>query len=116
MKKKIIIASATVLFAVATVFNLNLLQENSVGDVSLDAIAVMAQAQNETPSGGNQPNNKSETVATKKITTYYKWDVKASAWIITFSIGEAGRTEETSYSYPCCVSNLGQYCGVGVDC
>ena len=47
MKKKIIIASATVLFAVATVFNMNLLQGNSVGDVSLDAIAVMAQAQQE---------------------------------------------------------------------
>lgn len=47
MKKKIIIASATVLFAVATMFNMNLLQGNSVGDVSLDDIAVMAQAQAE---------------------------------------------------------------------
>ena len=45
MKKKIIIVSATVIFAIATVFNMNLLQGNSVGDVSLDAIAVMAQAQ-----------------------------------------------------------------------
>ena len=45
MKKKIIVASATVLFAVATVFNMNLLQGNSLGDVTLDAIAVMAQAQ-----------------------------------------------------------------------
>ena len=52
MKKKIIIASATVLFAVATVFNMNLLQGNSVGDVSLDAIAVMAQAQGEQSGGG----------------------------------------------------------------
>ena len=33
-------------------FNMNLLQGNSLGDVSLDAIAVMAQAQNE--------NNKAE--------------------------------------------------------
>ncbi len=47
MKKKIIIASATVLFAVATMFNMNLLQGNSVGDVSLDDIAVMAQANGE---------------------------------------------------------------------
>ncbi|MBN2259671.1 MAG: hypothetical protein JW702_03965 [Clostridiales bacterium] len=47
MKKKIIIASATVLFAVATVFNMNLLQGNSVGDVSLESIEVMAQAQAE---------------------------------------------------------------------
>jgi hypothetical protein len=52
MKKKIIIASATVLFAVATVFNMNLLQGNSMGDVSLDAIAVMAQAQGETIGDG----------------------------------------------------------------
>ena len=44
MKKKIIIASATALFAVTTMFNMNLLQGNSVGDVSLDDIAVMAQA------------------------------------------------------------------------
>jgi hypothetical protein len=29
-------------FAVATMFNMNLLQGNSLGDVSLDAIAVMA--------------------------------------------------------------------------
>ena len=47
MKKKIIFAVATGFFAVATVFNMNLLQGNSVGDVSLDAIAVMAKAQNE---------------------------------------------------------------------
>jgi len=47
MKKKIIFAVATGFFAVATVFNMNLLQGNSVGDVSLDAITVMAQAQSE---------------------------------------------------------------------
>ena len=33
-------------------FNMNLLQGNSVGDVSLDAIAVMAQAQAESGGGG----------------------------------------------------------------
>ena len=47
MKKKIIFAVATGFFAVATVFNMNLLQGNSAGDVSLDAIAVMAQATEE---------------------------------------------------------------------
>ena len=47
MKKKIIIASASVLFAVATMFNMNLLQANSAGDVSLDAISVMSQAEAE---------------------------------------------------------------------
>ena len=47
MKKKIIIASAIVLFAVATVFNMNLLQSNNAGDISLESIAVMAHAQRE---------------------------------------------------------------------
>ena len=54
MKKKIIFAVATGFFAVATVFNMNLLQGNSAGDVSLDAIAVMAKAQSE---GGGDKNN-----------------------------------------------------------
>ena len=35
------------LFAVATVFNMNMLNENGGGDVSLKAISVMAQAQGE---------------------------------------------------------------------
>ncbi len=47
MKKKIIFAVATSLFAIATVFNMNVLQSNNAGDVSLESIAVMAQAQNE---------------------------------------------------------------------
>jgi hypothetical protein len=34
------------LFAVATVFNMNISEQSEAGDVSLDAIAVMAQAQN----------------------------------------------------------------------
>jgi hypothetical protein len=45
MKKKIILSLATCLFAVATVLNMNLLQANSAGDVSLESITVMAQAQ-----------------------------------------------------------------------
>ena len=44
MKKKIIIASASVLFAVASVLNMNLLQETYSSDTSLNAIVVMAQA------------------------------------------------------------------------
>ena len=48
MKMKIFFAIATGFFAVATVFNMNALQGGSVGDISLDAIAVMAQAQSET--------------------------------------------------------------------
>ena len=49
MKKRIIIASASVLFAVASVLNVNMLQSGKPGDVSLDAIAVMAKAQSELP-------------------------------------------------------------------
>ncbi|HTO15415.1 MAG TPA: hypothetical protein VLZ83_06575 [Edaphocola sp.] len=49
MKKKVIFAVATGLFALAMVFNMNVLQSNSAGDVSLESIAVMAQAQNEFP-------------------------------------------------------------------
>ncbi len=48
MKKKLFIGGAALLFAAVTVFNMNLLQSNKAGDVSLDAIAVMAQAQRET--------------------------------------------------------------------
>ena len=60
MKKKIVFAVATGFFAVATVFNMNLLQGNSAGDVSLDAIGVMAKAQSEWPQSiedtfGNYP-------------------------------------------------------------
>lgn len=46
MKKKIIFAIATSFFAVATVYNMNLLQSSNAGDVSLESIAIMAQAQN----------------------------------------------------------------------
>ncbi|HTO15831.1 MAG TPA: hypothetical protein VLZ83_08670 [Edaphocola sp.] len=51
MKKKVIFAVATGLFALATVFNMSVLQSNSAGDVSLESIAVMAQANGE--SSGN---------------------------------------------------------------
>jgi hypothetical protein len=53
MKKKIIFAVATGLFALATVFNMNVLQSNSAGDVSLESIAVMAQAQDGESGGGS---------------------------------------------------------------
>ena len=46
-KKLVIIASASVLFAVASVLNINMLQSGKPSDVSLDAIAVMAQATEE---------------------------------------------------------------------
>jgi hypothetical protein len=45
MKKKFLIGGAALLFAAVTALNMNLLQSNKAGDMSLDAIAVMAQAQ-----------------------------------------------------------------------
>ncbi|WP_026472956.1 hypothetical protein [Alkaliflexus imshenetskii] len=61
MKKKIFFAIATAFFAVATVFNMNALQGGSVGDISLDAIAVMAQAQRESGGGGGYTCSASAT-------------------------------------------------------
>lgn len=45
MRKKIFFAIATSFFAVATVFNMGILQSGNTSDVSLESIAVMAQAQ-----------------------------------------------------------------------
>ena len=50
LKKKVIFGMVAGFFAVATVFNMSLLNDNGAGDVSLDAIAVMAEAGGE--SGG----------------------------------------------------------------
>lgn len=52
MKKKVIFAFATGLFAVATVFNMNLLHVDSNGDVLLENVAIMAQARSESGGGG----------------------------------------------------------------
>jgi hypothetical protein len=51
MKNKIFIGIAICLVTAATVFNINLAEQNKAGNVSLDAIAVMAQAQSESPIG-----------------------------------------------------------------
>ncbi|MGM0505515.1 MAG: hypothetical protein ACQESQ_12900 [Bacteroidota bacterium] len=47
IKKKAIFGMFAGLFAVATVFNMGMLNENGDGDISLDAIAVMAKADGE---------------------------------------------------------------------
>lgn len=54
-----IFAIATGFFAVVTMFNMNMLQANSTGDVSLESIAIMAQAQyaGETVPGYTNPEN-----------------------------------------------------------
>lgn len=45
LKTKVIFGIVASFFAVATVINMSLLNENGTRDVSMDAIAVMAQAQ-----------------------------------------------------------------------
>lgn len=47
MKRKIIFAIAASFFTLATMLNINMLQETSVDNVSLSNIAMMAQAQEE---------------------------------------------------------------------
>jgi hypothetical protein len=47
MKKKFFIGIAMSLFAIATVFNMNISEQGNAGDVSLDAIKVMAKADGE---------------------------------------------------------------------
>ena len=110
MKKKIVFAVATGFFAVATVFNMNLLQGNSAGDVSLDAIAVMAQAQSE--ANTDQDTNYPGQTITKNITieTYRKWDAKAGFWIISSVGGEGYQKHTESYSYQCCFGSRGEGC------
>ncbi len=54
MKKKFFIGIAMSLFAVATVFNMNLSEQGNAGDVSLEAIEVMAKAEAEIYLPGNK--------------------------------------------------------------
>ncbi len=61
MKKKIFLGGAALLFAAVTVFNMNMLQTNKAGDVSLEAIAVMAQAQSESGGKGTLYGNSAGT-------------------------------------------------------
>ncbi len=46
MYKKILFGSIAILFAAASAFNIGLIQTKDAGDISLDAIAIMAQAHN----------------------------------------------------------------------
>ncbi|WP_062125789.1 hypothetical protein [Geofilum rubicundum] len=59
MKKKLFFAIATGFFAVATMFNINMVHTNRTSDVSLESIAVMARA-----NGGE----------TRKITCSFPWN------------------------------------------
>ncbi len=43
--KKILFGSIAILFAAASAFNIGLIQTKDAGDISLDAITIMAQAQ-----------------------------------------------------------------------
>ena len=107
MKKKIISAIATGFFAVVTMFNMNMLQANSTGDVSLESIAIMAQANLEGDEDGSQ-----EVDMKVEEVMYKKFDVKLGVWIFS-SIGGEGWTKVTkTYSYKCCLPS-GPGCGYG---
>jgi len=64
MKKKSYIGIAMSLFAVATVFNMNMMNENGAGDVSLDVLTVMAQATGEGSGGSGCPSTPNTTCDT----------------------------------------------------
>src|SRR5690606_12196805 len=92
MKKKIVFAVATGFFAVATVFNMNLLQSNKAGDVSLDAIAVMAQAQKEVE------EDKEEEDIYHKGTTGTNWKTYTVECVLGPSVSETKGSYGGSYS------------------
>ncbi len=71
MKRKIIFGSIALLFAAASAFNIGLLQTRDAGDISLDAITIMAQAQ-----GGENCNSCGgyEMLHCKWVTEYVKFD------------------------------------------
>jgi len=49
MKKKLFFGVAVSLFSLATMFSLNVSQQSNISDISLKNIAVMSQANAETP-------------------------------------------------------------------
>lgn len=76
MKKRIFLGGAALLFAAVTAFNMNMLQSNKTGDVSLEAIPVMAQAQTESTPTFDCPGGSNECVRVISTggtyTIYYK--------------------------------------------
>ncbi len=80
MSKKIIFGSIAILFAAATVFNINLLQNKNAGDISLDALTIMAQAEN-----GENCNScvVYEMVDCKWVTVYVKFDSDGKKGIVS---------------------------------
>jgi len=52
MKNKLFLAFAAVLFAAITLFNVNLAQQESAGDITLAGVEMVAGAVDEDPGGG----------------------------------------------------------------
>lgn len=79
MKKRIIICGAILLFLANTMLNMNMVQSNKAGNISIDAIAVMAQANEEIDGGelqgvtvyGSSPKNAVGASATEKAIVFY---------------------------------------------
>lgn len=92
MKKKLFIGGTALLFAAVTVFNMNLLQSNKAGDVSLDAIAVMAQAQKEVE------EDKEEEDIYHKGTTGTNWKTYTVECVLGSSVSVTDGSYGGSYS------------------
>ncbi len=67
MYKKIIFGCVAILFAAASAFNIGLIQTQNAGDISLDAITIMAQA-HDGEAGNNLWRNYENHIIECKIT------------------------------------------------
>lgn len=105
-KKTAIALAAKVMGGIAflSVFLVNVMvfhhKDGKNADVSVGLLNAFAQTQGET---GGSATKGTPTSVTKKVTTYYKFTVSAG-WIVVKTAAEAQRTEETSMTYPCCLS------------
>ena len=80
-----------------------------MGDVSLDAIAVMAQASGEgdgNNSGEGDGNNKAEGSKTEKVVTCVEFN---------YVFFKCSRTKEVTTTVPCCTGGTST-CSASIDC
>lgn len=78
-----------------------MLQGNSVGDVSLESIALMAKA-----SGEGDGNNKAEGSKTEKVVTCVEFN---------YVFFKCSRTKEVTTTVPCCTGGTST-CSASIDC
>jgi hypothetical protein len=79
---------------------MSMLNENGAGDITLDAVSIMAQAQSE---DGEHENTQTIDKHIEEV-TYKKWDAKLKIWIFNSVGGEGYKKVTVSYTYKCCFS------------